>query len=161
MFSHLARGLLAALILAAPVAAHDYKAGDLSIAHPAIPQPATRAMTAAGHFSVTNSGTTPDRLLAVEAGISARVEIHTTDHGSDGTAKMRHVEAVDLPAGETVDFASGSWHVMFMGLSSGLEAGAKVPGVLVFEKAGRVDVVFNVEAPKPREGAKDAHVHQH
>ena len=157
MFAHLARGLLAALILAAPVAAHDYKIADLSVAHPAIPQPATRAMTAAGHFSVTNSGTTPDRLLAVEAGISARVEMHTTDHGSDGTAKMRHVEAVDLPAGETVDFTSGSWHVMFMGLSGGLEPGAKVPGVLVFEKAGRLDVVFNVEAPEAP--AKDAHAH--
>ncbi|RRH77295.1 copper chaperone PCu(A)C [Falsigemmobacter faecalis] len=162
MFSNLTRGLALAALLAVPAAAHDYKAGDLAIAHPAIPQPLTRAMSAGGFFAVTNTGLQADRLIGVEVDFAERAEVHITEHGTDGSAKMVHVEAIDLPPGETVTFERGGYHVMFMGLKSGLEAGAKLPGTLVFEKAGRVAVDFAVEAPKkPEPGAKGKDPHAH
>lgn len=162
MFSNLTRGLLLAVSFAVPAFAHDYKIGELSVAHPAIPQPLTRAMTAAGFFAVTNTGPEADRLIGVEVDFAERSEVHITEHGTDGSAKMLHVEAIDLPAGETVAFERGGYHVMFMGLKSGLEAGSRLPGVLIFEKAGRLEVEFAVEAAKKPEGdakAKGAHAH--
>ena len=58
---------LAAAAFAATAEAHEFKAGDLTIGHPyAIETPAT-AKSAAGYFSVTNAGTAPDRLVAIEA----------------------------------------------------------------------------------------------
>ena len=43
---------------------------------------------------------------------------------------------------------------MFMGLAAPWKAGDHVPATLVFETAGAVPIVFNVEARK--EGAGDA-----
>lgn len=163
MFKTLFGGFAAVVLLAAPVAAHDYKVGELSVAHPFIPVPKTRAMTAGGFFKVENTGAEADRLIAIETEAAARAEVHTTEHGTDGTAKMRHVEVVEIPAGEVFAFEQGGYHVMFMGLTKGLEEGDKIPATLIFEKAGRADVVFNVEAPKPTEAPKAdaAKAHHH
>lgn len=144
-------GLMASALMATAAAAHDFTLGDLKIHHPNIPQPATRAMTAAGYLVIENKGTDADRLIAVESTAAANLQIHTTEHGADGVAKMVHVEALEVPAGETVALERGGYHIMLMGLSKGLVEGDKVAGTLVFEKAGRVDVVFNVEAQKPGE----------
>ena len=52
--------LAAAMTLAGAAGAHEYKLGDLTIAHPyAIATPAT-ARTGAGYLSVTNGGGEPD-----------------------------------------------------------------------------------------------------
>lgn len=157
MFAKWTRGLALSLLLAAPALAHDYKVGDLSIAHPAIPQPASRAMVAGGFFAAHNAGTEADRLIGIEAAFAARAEVHVTDHGADGSARMRHVEAIEIPAGETIAFERGGYHVMFMGLKHGLEAGVKLPATLIFEKAGRLEVEFHVEAQKSP--AKGGHAH--
>lgn len=152
---------LAALAVALPAAAHDYTLGALKIAHPAIPAPLTRAMSAAGYFTIANTGTTSDRLVAIEADIARRVELHTTEHGSDGSAKMVHVEALEIPPGGEVQLSHGGYHVMFMGLTQALAEGTRVPGTLVFEKAGRVAVEFAVEAPRKSGAAEDHSGHAH
>ena len=43
-------------------------------------------------------------------------------------------------------------HVMFMGLTAPWKAGDHIPATLVFETAGKVPVVFNVEPRKAGEG---------
>jgi copper(I)-binding protein len=58
---------------------------------------------------------------------------------------MVPVEAVEVPPGQTVTLAPGGMHVMFMGLGAPLTEGEKIDAELVFEKAGRVEVQFNVE----------------
>ena len=61
----LSLGLAAALAL--PAAAHEFSVGDLTIGHPHAAATPPGARTGAGYFSVTNAGTEPDRLIAVEA----------------------------------------------------------------------------------------------
>lgn len=140
--------LASASLIAGSALAHDYKIGDLKIEHPSIPQPLTRAMTAAGYLRIVNQGTAPDRLIGLESDTAASLQIHTTDHGTDGTARMRHIEALDLPAGETTALEQGGYHIMLMGLTKGLTEGDVVKATLTFEKAGQVEVDFHVEAPK-------------
>ena len=143
------RSFLAALMLI-PTAtfAHDFKIGDLSIAHPVAKAVSETAMTSAGYLSITNTGDTDDALIAVRAGFP-RVEMHDTMTNDDGVASMMQMMSVPIPASETVTFERGAKHVMFMGLRGvALQEGHKVNAVLVFENAGELMIQFNVEDVK-------------
>ncbi|WP_108484588.1 copper chaperone PCu(A)C [Oceaniglobus ichthyenteri] len=139
--------VLATLCLTAPAYAHDYTLGDLTISHPMAFETTAVAQTAGGFMTVTNAGDTADKLLEVR-GDFPRIEIHTTEM-TDGVARMMKQEFIALPAGETVTFQPGGYHVMFMGLGGDpFEVGEEIPLTLVFENAGEIDVVFDVE-PRP------------
>jgi copper(I)-binding protein len=149
------RRILAAALAAAAVAgaagAHEFTVGALTIGHPsAIATPDT-ARTGAGYLTITNEGEAPDRLVEVRAGFP-KVEVHATEFDAAGVARMAPVEAVEVGPGETVALEPGGTHVMFMGLTAPFEAGERIAATLVFEKAGEVAVVFNVEPRKAIEG---------
>lgn len=132
-----------ALALPLSAAADDYALGDLTIGHPKSRPTAATAMAGAGYMTIANTGAAPDRLVAAEADFP-RVELHDIVMDGD-VAKMQQMMGVELPAGETVTFAPGGMHVMFMGLNGDpFEIGEEIPVTLVFEKAGRIDVVFTV-----------------
>jgi copper(I)-binding protein len=95
-------------------------------------------------MAITNAGSESDSLVAVRAEFP-RVMLHVTEVDADGVARMSHVEAIEIPAGETVTLAPQGLHVMFMGLEDPFEEGEEVPATLVFEKAGEIPVTFNVE----------------
>ena len=136
--------MIAALLLPTPLIAHDYAVGGLQIIHPAAGATAPTAQAGAGYFQIVNKGDQPDRLIGVTADFP-RVMIHTTQMDGD-IARMVHLDAVDIPAGETVTFAPGGLHVMFMGLNGDpFETGESFDAVLVFETAGDVPVTFHVE----------------
>lgn len=143
LFSFAAAAALS--LLAQTAIAHEFKVGDLIIDHPMALETFQTAMTGAGYLSVTNSGTEEDRLIAVEADFP-RVMLHTSVTTND-IVTMSEVEGIAIPAGETITLEPGGFHVMFMGLNGDpFEVGETFPATLVFEKAGRLDVVFNVEA---------------
>ncbi|AMY68104.1 copper chaperone PCu(A)C [Frigidibacter mobilis] len=144
--------LIAAALLAGTSAfAHGVTAGDLEIIHPAIPAPSPAAKSAAGYMAISNGGAGPDRLLAVEGDFAQQIMLHTTEFSADGVARMMHLEAIEIPAGETVVLEPGGMHVMLMGLTGPLAEGEHIPATLVFEKAGRVEVEFAVD-PAGAEG---------
>jgi periplasmic copper chaperone A len=75
-----------------------------------------------------------------------------------GVAKMRPVEGgLEIKPGETVELKPGSLHVMLMGLKQPLEKGQKVKGTLEFEKAGKVEIEYAVEALGVSAPAKHGH----
>lgn len=124
--------------------AHDYKLGDLVIEHPMAFNTAPTAKSGGGYLTITNTGDTADRLIGVRADFP-KVELHTTEE-KDGVARMMHVDAIDVPAGETVMLQPGGLHVMFMGLGGDpFEVGEEIPATLIFETAGEIDIKFNIE----------------
>ncbi len=132
--------VLAILTLSATTAAAE---STITITDAKAFETAPSAMAGGGFMQITNTGTTDDRLVSVEADFP-RVEIHTTEF-TDGVAKMMHIDGIDVPAGETVALEPGALHVMFMGLQGDpLEEGETVPATLFFEQAGEVEVLFNV-----------------
>ena len=150
-FSAMVVGLLAAL--ADGSAAHEFTAGQLVIEHPyALETPAT-ARTGAGYMSIVNHGDRPDRLIAVRADFPS-VTLHVTEVDASGVARMRALDAVEIPADGAVTLEPKGAHVMFMGLTGPLVAGDRIAATLVFETAGEVPVVFNVEPRKA--GGSDA-----
>jgi len=52
---------------------------------------------------------------------------------------------LEIPAGGTVSLEHGGYHIMFMGLMAPLTEGQMVKGALIFERAGRVEIEFQVD----------------
>jgi copper(I)-binding protein len=139
---------VAAVLLTAGMAhAHEYKAGDISIVHPTAFETAQSASVGGGYMTITNNGTAPDRLIAVRVAEIPRIELHLSETDENGVARMIKQDGIPLPVGEAVMLKPGGLHVMFMGLNGDpFEVGEEINATLVFETAGEVDVVFNVEA---------------
>jgi copper(I)-binding protein len=136
-----------ALLWIGPAAsAHDYKLGDIAIGHPWARATAATAPSGGGFLTLTNTGTTPDRLIAVRSSASERAQIHEMKMEGN-VMRMREVEkGLEIPAGATVTLAPGSYHLMLMGLKAPFAKDTRVPITLVFEKAGSIDVELAVEA---------------
>jgi periplasmic copper chaperone A len=86
------------------------------------------------------------RLVGVKTPVAGRVELHQMAMEGQ-TMRMRAVESIALPAGQTVNLASGGYHVMLFDLQRQLKEGEQVPLTLtVVDAAGkRADVA--VSAP--------------
>ncbi len=135
---------LALALMTAPAFAADYTTGDLVIEAPIAAASAKLAKAGAAYMSITNNGDTPDRLLAVKADFP-KVMLHASVE-KDGIARMVHLhDGVELNPGETISFAPGGLHVMFMGLTDPLEAGKMIPATLVFEQAGELEIMFHIK----------------
>lgn len=131
---------LALFVLAAPAAMAQ---SVITVTEAKAFATAPSAMAGGGFMEITNTGTTDDMLIAVEADFP-RVAIHTTEF-TDGVARMMHVDGIPIPAGETVTLTPGGLHVMFMGLRGDpFEVGEKVDATLIFEVADAVPIIFNV-----------------
>ncbi len=151
MPSSLHRLLASAIFLATPAIVQGGETSTVTIGHPFAYETAATAMSAGGYMDITNTGDVPDRLTGVEADFP-RVMLHTTEM-SGGIARMSHVEAIDIAPGETVSLAPGGHHIMFMGLKGDpFEAGEEIPVTLIFEHAGPVEVILQVE---PRSATED------
>lgn len=136
---------IVALGLAAALAqAHSFKLGAIDIGHPYARATVAGQPTGGGFLSLKNAGA-DDRLLSVSADVSKSVELHSMAMDGD-VMKMRQVDAIDVPAGKSVELKPGGLHIMFIGLKAPLKAGDKFPLKLKFEKAGEVTVQVNVEA---------------
>ena len=150
----------AAVLPSRQARAEDYSAGALRIGNPWTRATPKGASVAGGYMKITNSGTAPDRLVRGSSEVAGRFEIHSMVV-EQGVAKMRPVEGgLEIKAGETVELKPGSLHVMLLGLERPLEKGQKVKGTLEFEKAGKVDIEYTVEAlgtASPSVGGKHRH----
>jgi copper(I)-binding protein len=124
--------------------AEDYKAGTLEIDHPwsrAVPKGGS---VAAGYLKITNTGTEPDRLVSGSTPVAGRLEVHEMSMDK-GVMKMRPLpNGLEIKPGETVELKPGSFHIMMTGLKQPIEKGKAFKASLVFEKAGPVDVDFDV-----------------
>lgn len=98
----------------------------------------------AGYFTVTG-GSEADRLLTVDVPAMGPAMLHESTMDG-GVMRMRHVEAVDIPAGETVRFERGGKHVMIDAGTTPLDAGSTTPMRLTFERKGSVTVDATVES---------------
>ncbi len=137
---------LGAALLAAPAIAQDYTVGAIKITKPWARATPEGAKVGGGFMTITNTGKESDRLVGGSALVSGRFEVHEMTM-VDNVMKMRAVAGgIEVKPGQSVMLKPGGYHVMFMELKQGLKAGEKVKGTLVFEKAGKIDVEYAVEA---------------
>ena len=151
------RSLLAVTLAAASIgaAAHDFKAGPIRIDHPYARATVPGQPNGGGFLKLSNEGPTADRLVAATSARAGSIELHTMRMEGD-VMRMRQVDAIELPAGASVELKPGGMHLMFIGLKAPLRNGDTFPMTLRFEKAGEVVVTVNVEVPQ---AAEPAHKH--
>lgn len=146
-----------AVALLSSALAHNFSAGSIKIDHPWSRETAPKAAVGAGFLTIQNFGKAPDRLIEVKSAISDNVEIHTmTMEG--GMMRMRELKTgLSIPAGGQVKLQPGAEHIMFMGLKGQIKQNEDFKATLVFERAGEVEVTFQVEAPgaQPKPGQHD------
>ena len=150
--------LVASLTVLAIASAHarDYKAGALDVADPWSRSTPKGASVAAGYMKITNTGTAPDRFISGSSDVASKFEVHEMTM-ENGVAKMRPVKGgLEIKPGQTVELKPGSFHVMFVGLKKPLANGDHIKATLVFEKAGTLDVEFDVHEMGAMTGAKDS-----
>jgi periplasmic copper chaperone A len=127
------------------VYAQSFKTGTIEVNQPWMRATPKGADVAAGYFRVTNSGTTADRLTGGSSAVASTVQIHEMTM-TNGVMKMHPVSGgLEIKPGETVELKPSSSHAMFLGLKQQLKQGDHVKGTLMFEKAGDLEVEFNVE----------------
>jgi periplasmic copper chaperone A len=136
---------LFAVVLGLPAQAEDVTAGSLKISAPWARATPKGASIGGGYMKITNTGNAPDTLIGGSTDAATRFEIHEMSM-DNGVMKMRALDkGLEIKPGQTVEFKPGGYHVMFVGLKSGLTQGQNVKATLEFAKAGKVDVEFTVQ----------------
>jgi copper(I)-binding protein len=134
-------------LTAGAAAAQEFKAGSLEIDHPWSRATPKGAKVAAGYLTIKNTGTEPDRLVSGTSPVAGKFEIHEMSM-EKGVMKMRPVpEGVEVKPGETVELKPSAFHFMIMDLKQPIVRGKPFKASLMFEKAGPVEVEFEVVAP--------------
>ncbi len=155
---HRFRMVTVAVALAATTFVASAFAADIAVSDPWARASAGMAKAGAAFMAINNTGDA-DRLVAAAADVSDVVELHT--HIQDGEImRMRRVDGIDVPAGETVLLQPGGLHVMFLGLRAPLEEGQRFPLTLTFETAGDVTVDVEIRGAAAM-APMDGHGHGH
>ncbi len=133
-------------VMSLPVSAGEYRLGDLSIKQPIARETPSGAKVAAGYLMIQNGGAEADRLLGGNAEFATEVEIHEVKMNAD-VMKMHELEkGLEIAPAQMVMLKPGGYHIMFQGLKERLTKGQKREVELVFEKAGKIKVTFDVQS---------------
>jgi copper(I)-binding protein len=143
--SRLGVALVATAALAGLARAEDVRVGSIVISDGWSRPTATGMAVGVAYFRVRNDGAADDAIVSASTPAAARVEMHQTTL-ADGMARMRPLKAIAVPAKATVAVAPGGIHLMLVDLATPLAAGTRVPLVLQFRNAGRIEIRLAVEA---------------
>jgi len=146
LLSPIAALVLGGIALITVGQAHDTRApvkiGDLKIDKIWSRATPKTAKVGVGYLRIENTGTTPDRLINIEATIAGHAAIHEMTM-TNGVMKMRGLkDGLVIPAGGTVVLKPGGNHIMFMKLGGPIQKGHPFRATLTFEKAGTVEIQF-------------------
>lgn len=103
------------------------------------------AGVAAAYLTIVG-GADADRLVGASTSVAAMTQIHSVTE-SDGMARMRETDGVEVPAGQRVVLAPQGLHLMLMNLQQPLVAGQHFVVTLRFAHAGTREVSVAVVAP--------------
>ncbi len=132
------------LSIASAVLAHTHEKGDIQIRHPWARATPPGAKVGAGYLEIRNNGSQPDRLLSASTSVAKRVEMHVTEHAAE-VAKMRQLRAFEIPARERLALSPGGAHLMLVDILRPLKKGERIGMTLRFERAGEMEVQFEVQ----------------
>lgn len=136
---------------AAQGSGHDHSAMDMDVVKAGgleVSDGTTKAMlpgqpVGGGYVTIRNTGNGDDRLIGIESTAAGRAEIHEMAMVND-VMKMRKLDdGIIIPAGQTVELKPGGLHMMFFDVRKPFAEGDKVPVTLIFEKAGKVEIVLS------------------
>jgi periplasmic copper chaperone A len=152
-------GIAGGLIFAAfSAGAQEYRLGSLTAEHAWSRPTSGPNKLGAAYLILKNAGQEADTLQSVSSPDAEKVEIHEHTQDASGIMRMRPVErGLKVPAGGSVEFKPGGYHLMLFGLKHNLEEGQQIPLKLHFAHAGDLDIEVTVE----KRPAGTANMHEH
>jgi copper(I)-binding protein len=141
MITRLGRGCAVLVLLSLAAIA---KAGDAPVVSGAWARATPPGVAVGAAYMVIQGGGDADRLVDASSPRAEMVHLHTVEE-DDGVARMRALEAIDVPAGKRVELAPKGMHLMLMGLDGPLVAGQSFPVTLNFAAAGELTVTVLVK----------------
>jgi copper(I)-binding protein len=93
--------------------------------------------TTAGYLVIRNRGSLDDQLLSAHTDVAQSVEVHRTVVQGD-VVRMRPVEHLAIPAGDSVKLEPGGLHLMLRDLRRTLAEGERVTLTLRFQRGGEL-----------------------
>ena len=135
-------GVLASIALL--VAATSARSEEISVKQAWSRATPKGAQVAGGYLTIENHSPSPDRLISAATPAATKIEIHEMTT-LNGIIVMRPVEGgLTIPPGASVTLAPGGSHLMFIGINAPFSDGEHIAAALMFEKAGKIDVTFDV-----------------
>jgi len=125
-------------------ASHEYTSKGVTVAHPWARATPGGARVGSVYLEVRAQRGRGDKLIAARSPVAGNAEIHS--HVMEqGIAKMRRVDAVAVPGGQSIVLQPSGYHIMLMDLKQPLNEGDLTKVTLVFEMAGEIEVDATVE----------------
>ncbi len=105
-----------------------------ALADDATPEPPIPGTVSGAFMLIQNTSSQDYTLLRASDDFAAMTQLHTTSMDG-GVMKMQMVDSIDIPAGETVELASGGYHVMLMNVTRDVYPDTAVTLTLTFADA--------------------------
>jgi periplasmic copper chaperone A len=145
-----------------PAQSQEVKAGDLVISQPWSRAAPKGAEMANSYLTIENKGKAADRLVGASADVAEKLEIQQIGMVGGGLTVHPVEGGLVISPGDKVALAPGGYFLALEKLKNPLKKGTKVSITLQFEKAGKIDVPFDVlsaaskgpAAPKPADDGK-------
>lgn len=97
---------------------------------------------AAVYMTLTNSAASDRHILNIEADIAGQAEVHRHSY-ENGMMKMRHVAHAQVPAGGSLVFEPGGYHIMLLDIAEPPAVGTEFSVTMAFD--GGESLTFPVE----------------
>ncbi|MTW20268.1 copper chaperone PCu(A)C [Allochromatium palmeri] len=143
---HAIRTLFAGALLSS--ASLTLSAAGLDVGDPYVRAVPPGQPNSAAFMSLHNAGAEDRALIGAESPAAEVVELHTHVE-EDGMMRMRRIEQIAVPAGETTTLAPGGLHIMLIGLKSDLQPGQTVELTLIQDDGERLAIQAPVRRIEP------------
>ncbi|TNF92105.1 MAG: copper chaperone PCu(A)C [Gammaproteobacteria bacterium] len=142
--------ILFVVITLFPVIAYSADNG-ITVRDPWIREAPPNAVALAGYMVLENPSDKEQSLVDATSDAFGSVMIHRTVH-EGGMARMKHQNAVSIPAKGNTAFEPDGYHLMLMKPRQALQAGAQVPVELIFANGSQLSITFEVRKGMPKKG---------
>ena len=136
------KSLIGGIALAAIAAAPCLAAPQLTVTYPwfrALPG----GLPAGGYFDLHNGTGRTMTLNGATSPACGMLMLHKSDT-MGGMASMSDVSTIEVPAGGTLSFSPGGYHLMCMQPAAAMQRGGKVSVTLQFADGTKLPVTFGV-----------------
>ena len=96
-----------------------------------------------GYFHLHNGGKTSVTLTGVSSPAGGMLMLHRTEN-MGGVSQMSDIAGVNVPAGETIKFSPGGYHLMCMNATSAIKPGKMALVTLKFSDGETINAIFAV-----------------
>jgi copper(I)-binding protein len=104
-------------------------------------------LPAGGYFELRNTGRWPILLSGASSPACGMLMLHKSE-SKNGVGSMEDVSRLEIPAGGTLSFAPGGYHLMCMDPTAAMKPGGSVTVTLDFADGTKVSTTFAVKNAK-------------